>query len=358
MASIGPQIPVHLLNKASSSSSHSSGSDAEEIGPAIPKSLDTSLNNDGDGSFSIGKEVADGDKGREQVSDEDEDDYMPALPPDLLASRTAEPSSSTATSKRTVGPSLPPSHPSYSIHRSHEQSYTQDSDSDSDIGPRPLPSTYGSGHSSVGDGVREFIEREERRRKLVEEAKLPKKLERDEWMLVPPTKGDLLGSLDPTKLKARQFSRSTAPSRNVDSSLWTETPAERQQRLADEVSGKKRRAVNADPDEDDFDDKRGGQGKEERKRERERKKRREEDIRRGVDEHTRKTRGPSLIDQHATLSSQPAASSKDEPSSIWDHTRDMSLSGRLMDDSARDKYVRDARTLGDRFGTGRTGGFL
>ncbi len=54
-------------------------------------------------------------------------------------------------------------------------------------------------------------------------------------------------ALDPTKLnKPRQFSRSTAPARVVDNTLWTETPAEKQQRLADEVMGKKRRAENAD----------------------------------------------------------------------------------------------------------------
>ena len=78
--------------------------------------------------------------------------------------------------------------------------------------------------------------------------------------------------LDPTKLtKARQFSRSTAPPTKSDNSLWTETPAERQQRLADEVSGKKRRAV--DPTPENTDD-----GK--------KKRRRDEQIRRGVDEYT------------------------------------------------------------------------
>jgi Protein of unknown function (DUF3752) len=58
-------------------------------------------------------------------------------------------------------------------------------------------------------------------------------------------------ALDPTKLnKPRQFSRSTAPPKVVDNTLWTETPAERQQRLADEVMGRKRRVENADPDQD------------------------------------------------------------------------------------------------------------
>jgi hypothetical protein len=76
-------------------------------------------------------------------------------------------------------------------------------------------------------------------------------------------------------LKARQFSRSAAPAqKKVDNSLWTETPAERQQRLADEVSGKKRRAADAKPEDEVADGKK--------------KKRRmdEEVIRRGVDDYT------------------------------------------------------------------------
>ena len=52
-------------------------------------------------------------------------------------------------------------------------------------------------------------------------------------------------ALDSTKLKAHQFGHGSGSTRDTDSSLWTETPAERQQRLADEVLGRK--ATNADP---------------------------------------------------------------------------------------------------------------
>lgn len=52
-------------------------------------------------------------------------------------------------------------------------------------------------------------------------------------------------ALDPTKLKNRQFSRSTTDKKSAASNLWTETPQERQQRLADEISGKRKRAENA-----------------------------------------------------------------------------------------------------------------
>jgi hypothetical protein len=88
----------------------------------------------------------------------------------------------------------------------------------------------------------------------------------------------LYTALDPTKLnKPRQFSRSTATPKIVDNSLWTETPAERQQRLADEVMGKKRRVENADIDQAG-DEEEGADGAKRRKREAE--------LQRQVDEYT------------------------------------------------------------------------
>lgn len=137
MSSIGPQIPAHLL---------------AAVAPAD-------------------------DSG-------EEDDYTPALPPDLAAARSAGPSlsskskSDTPPKRQYVGPSLPSS-----------QAY--DDDSDSDVGPQPLPAAYAS-QVEEKSGVEEFLEREERRRKLQEEAGKPKKLQREEWMLVPPKSGDLL----------------------------------------------------------------------------------------------------------------------------------------------------------------------
>jgi len=73
--------------------------------------------------------------------------------------------------------------------------------------------------------------------------------------------------------KPRQFSRSTAPARSTDTSLWTETPAERQQRLADEVLGKKRRIENAEPDAEDEEDAR-------------KRRKRDETLKREVEEYT------------------------------------------------------------------------
>ncbi|KAF9466931.1 hypothetical protein BDZ94DRAFT_1250113 [Collybia nuda] len=310
MSTIGPELPPHLNSSNDKDNEKDFNS---EIGPQIPPDL---LKKD---------------------EDEDEDDYVPELPPDMVASRATDPSATTPpTSKRVVGPSMPSYPPTYDP---KYHSYYSDDDDD-DFGPKPLPA--GVQHVDI-DPVRQFMEKEEKRRKEVEEAAKPKTLKRDEWMLVPPSSSDLLGNLDPTKLKARQFSRSAAPAqKNTDNSLWTETPAERQQRLADEVSGKKRRAVDAKPEEEP------AKGKKRRTD--------EEVIRRGVDEYTQKIRGPALIAQHA--SSGKGEDPKDTPSGIWDHSRDMSLGGRLMDDEKRNKLVREAKGLGDRFGAGKSGGFL
>ena len=63
-------------------------------------------------------------------------------------------------------------------------------------------------------------------------------------MLAPPTSSEALQSLDPTKIKNRQFSRATGREEvSKDTSLWTETPAERQARLAEELSGKRKRTT-------------------------------------------------------------------------------------------------------------------
>jgi hypothetical protein len=76
---------------------------------------------------------------------------------------------------------------------SHHSQYYPDEDSDDDdVGPKPLPSGLQPMHEK--DAVTEFMEREERRRKNEEIAKEPKALKREEWMLVPPSASDLLGS--------------------------------------------------------------------------------------------------------------------------------------------------------------------
>lgn len=68
-------------------------------------------------------------------------------------------------------------------------------------------------------------------------------------------------------------------------------------------------------------------------------------------------RNRSLLDLHSEESSK-SKKNPDEPEAYWDHSRDMSMGGRLMDDSQRRKLISDAKGLGERFGTGKSGGYL
>ncbi|KAJ7118623.1 hypothetical protein C8R43DRAFT_1241809 [Mycena crocata] len=295
-------------------------------GPAIPSHLLDSRRDEEDGKTLAGPSLPH--PPPPEDDDGSNDEYAPELPPDMIPSSSKKP---------IAGPTMPPSYPATYDRRVQ---YHDPNDSDDDVGPRPLPAGVGF---EERDAVKEFMAKEEKRRKEVEEAAKPKAPKRDEWMLVPPT-SSVLGNLDPTKLKPRQFARTSAPAKSTDNTLWTETPAERQQRLADEVSGKKRRAANSG------DAPSAAEELEARKRQRV-----DEELRRGVEEHTRKTRGSALVDMHARAGKDK--DDGDEKKGIWDRDRDMALSGRLMDDDKRNKMLKEAKGLGDRFGTGKTGGF-
>jgi hypothetical protein len=89
-------------------------------------------------------------------------------------------------------------------------------------------------------------------------------------MLVPPSSG-ILASVDPLRKRPTTFSRTTKEV-DVDHSVWTETPQEKAQRLADEVAGIKRKKPGKEVRGDEEID-------------RERKRLRDEQIREGIDKH-------------------------------------------------------------------------
>ncbi|RSH95455.1 hypothetical protein EHS25_000547 [Saitozyma podzolica] len=313
---IGPSLPPHLAHLARASSPD------DEAGPSVPRS-----------TTPPGPATAD--------NDDDAGDYGPALPPHLAARRSKPsgpappapgpsyrpdsvnddgplpPRPSRPTPSRAVGPAPPP-----------------DDDSDDDIGPR-LEDMSGAQEKTA---VQEWMEREERWAKEREEKNKPKVATREEWMLVPPTSG-VLSSVDPLRKRPTTFSRSAAPV-ETDSTVWTETPAEKAQRIADEVAGIKRvkepkRGV---PSED--------------RDEEARKRRRDEQIDQEVQRHNKSSRGKSMLDKHLEKGGKP-----DEQAAIWDHDRDMGITGRLLNDQERQAKIKEARGLNDRFGHSAHGAY-
>ncbi|KIM32591.1 hypothetical protein M408DRAFT_62041 [Serendipita vermifera MAFF 305830] len=281
------------------------------IGPTLPPHLSQ-------------KSAENEENGPEVDQDEEEDTYGPTLPPALAARRAV------ATAPGPVAPPVVPK---------QVEQYENDEDDD-DIGPK-LPSASTS-KQDAEDGVREFLEREERRRELAKEEAKPKAMKREEWMLAPPTASEALQSLDPTRIKNRQFSKATGRDEvSKDTSLWTETPAERQARLAEELSGKRKRPNAAVPDEgDEIAQKR---------------RKIQQELRREIDDHNKVARPQSLFEMHqAAQANQP---DKEENNAIWDRDRDMGSGGRLMDQSKRSKLIQDAKSLGDRFGSSKRGAY-
>jgi len=67
----------------------------------------------------------------------------------------------------------------------------------------------------------------------------------------------------------------------------------------------------------------------------------------GVDDYSRTKRGAALVDQHAATVGTNSAG-KELPV-IWDHSRDIGLGGRLMDDEKRGKMLQEAKGLGGLF---------
>ncbi|KAF5354306.1 hypothetical protein D9756_007209 [Leucocoprinus leucothites] len=200
-----------------------------------------------------------------------------------LPTSSPTPAPASGPQRRTIGPPFP----------SHPLNYYQEDDSgDDDFGPQPLPSGLQAMHEK--DTVAEFMWRKERR-----------------------------GSVN-----------------KGDNSLWTEIPAERQQPIVDEVTGKKRRAVDVASEEA------LGVGSSSGKRS----KQEEESIR------EQSLRGPSPVEQHT--SQKNTADEDDAPKAIRDYSRDVALGGRLMGDIKRDQMIHESTSLGDRFGSGKGGKFL
>lgn len=158
MTSIGPQLPSHLQKRdTDSDSDDEAGPQLESsvtapIGPQTPAQLVAAHTHES----STSREAKDQE---DEDEDEDDDSYVPALPPALAASRQSGASygrsiPAAPKPKRVIGPSMPG-------HDRQEQS-----DDDDDYGPMPMPERGGS--AGVNEGVREFIEKEERRRKRAE----------------------------------------------------------------------------------------------------------------------------------------------------------------------------------------------
>lgn len=158
MAEIGPSIPAHLLKK---NEEPENGAEEPDIGPQLPN---------------LKRKAPEPEQAQTNEVDNDsdsDDDYAPALPPEFQrpAEEPKEPPR-----KRVAGPALPPP--------GAQSRYKDDSDDDQ-VGPSLYLASYTEDEETAA--LRRIAEIEGRVKKA-KEANEPKeeKMERGEWMTVPP----------------------------------------------------------------------------------------------------------------------------------------------------------------------------
>lgn len=256
MPSIGPQLPPHLQKRKRTPESHASrdsppskvtrranddeialddGSSDDDFGPstgpaagpAMPASAavkSAAVSVTARPRPPIGPSMPQAPNNEDEIalSDEEDGDAMGPTRPPAPASRSPAP-------KRIIGPAPPPNDLSErpTTDPNPDSDSDSGSDSDSDYGPA-LP-TAGSSRRTAPTAPPPSTK-----------STAPK---RDDWMLAPAAASSRAVAPDPTKLRARKFASGRAAAASEShaggiSSIWTETPEEKRQRLADAVLGR------------------------------------------------------------------------------------------------------------------------
>ncbi|KUJ24298.1 uncharacterized protein LY89DRAFT_679461 [Mollisia scopiformis] len=259
--------------------------------------------------------------------DSSDDGYGPSVP-------TSEPKS--AAPKRVLGPALPPA--PLSERPSHPANPDDSSsDSDSDYGPS-LPPAPGSAAETA---LLQQKQQEAAHASSLAQAGPPKP-QRDDWMLVPPSDSDWSTRVDPTKLKNRKFASgkgAKAPAEKSGiSAIWTETPEQKRQRLADEVLGRSSSSSSS----------KMASSKQPRSEE-------EVATERRIREYNERNRGKSLLDVRRDEQERGRVEKEeeDDPSKRgFDREKDMALGGRMGHVKKKEMLER-AADFGTRFQRGK-----
>ncbi|KAI9320436.1 hypothetical protein BX666DRAFT_2024093 [Dichotomocladium elegans] len=324
---IGPEIPKEILEKKQQQQ-HDAGS--EPSSPSHPPPLE----NDGDASnaVSVGpvippellarkrqqQESVETDEKEDNDSD-DADAYAPALPPDLLEERRKRNAAQQPSERRRrapVGPALPSS------------AYDLDHNDDDDIVGPVLPSDYNREEASVRSTIEDIEERARKSREAMDESRSnakSDKIERPEWMLVPPEIDYLRGA---DSSRSRGFNTSSLSAKERDRSVWTDTPADRE------------RKRKSDHRKDD-----SGHHISQKDRE----------TRQNIDQYNASKRAKTLMEIHKEMGGRRRTEQEDAASRPFDREKDfLNAPRRKVDRHQRDEMLKRAGELGSRFGSSRS----
>ncbi|KAI7870856.1 hypothetical protein BDF14DRAFT_1770439 [Spinellus fusiger] len=297
---IGPAIPAHLIKAKKSKDAVDEVTDTSNKGALLPLEIVDSA-----------KETVD----TAETSDVDEDAYMPALPPDMIEERqkatekvqTAEKPQGRRRRQQPAGPLLP----TYPLAYDSEEE---------DIGP-VLPTNYNADEAATQSTLA-AIEAHVHRTITDKKEESSGKVERPEWMLLPP-EVDYLKSAN--SKKSRTFNNRQLTEEERDSSGWTSTPGDTSKKSKSKVSS----------------------AESERQREKDRR------IRKTIEQYNKSERPVPLIEMHnkkkrvvEDISRQP-----------FDRERDI-LGYKPVSKKQKSELLRQSTGLGDRFGNSSRSSFL
>jgi len=201
MSAIGPELPPHLLAKRKRRQEQEAAQTTAEASGA--NSSSRSLNAEK----------------RRRVTE-------PATPTESANTKNEEVHS------KSFGAIMPPAPLEERSSHAAEAELSESEDSD-DFGPALPTDNLAAGASEIKEASNE--------QSSTSPAPAAKKLERDEWMMIPPKQDNLAANMDPSKIRARGFqtgkgAKGPAGSKD-DDSAWFETPEQKQKRLRDEMMG-------------------------------------------------------------------------------------------------------------------------
>ncbi|TAQ84745.1 hypothetical protein B7494_g6928 [Chlorociboria aeruginascens] len=341
MPSIGPTLPPHLTKRKRSIE------DPEPPNSPPPRPDDSS----DDDSYGPSKLISStptkrvpGPAGPSSAHNPDEVDLAESLEEDDSYGPSNPNSTSNAQPipqkpKRVLGPSAPPASLS---ERPPDPPNAAPSDSESDdYGPSLPPAAGTAAHAALTSRL--SSQSLSSRNEASVGSSAP---QRAEWMLVPPSSLDFSSRADPTKLKNRKFATgkgAKAPAEKGGvSSIWTETAAEKMQRLSDEVLGRKEKGGVEEAGGRKRDGSGRGRGKE------------DEETERRIREYNEKVRNKSLLEEREAGKGLGARKEEeeDDPSKRgFDREKDMGLGGRVGEMQKREMLSR-AKDFGSRFQKG------
>ncbi|KAI8878740.1 hypothetical protein K501DRAFT_258034 [Backusella circina FSU 941] len=329
---IGPQIPLHLLQKKKEQQKEQE-EDPSSIGPVIPAHLLKKRQQEEQDPSSIGpvipphllktkQQPQEEEEEEEEEEEIDPDAFAPALPPDLIRERAEPPTSAAPTTgrrRRPVGPTMPtgPLPPQY------------DDDDDYMVGPA-LPTNYNPEEDAKYSAIHAIEERARLSREAMEKKESGDssgKVERPEWMIVPP-EVDYLKKADSSR--SRTFNSSSLSTLERDSTIWTETPAEKQKRLQEESLGKRK----APMEEPGFSEK-------------------DYAMKQKVDTYNMDSRPLSLLEMHQQKKKKAKEMPEDVTKRAFDREKDL-LNYKKVDKKSKKEFLKRSGEFNTKFGYGKS----